>query len=400
MTWDAYGALFDPDEGIDSINNKIDSIISGKRPKNPYREFLKLKEVQGIEIRDHGELPIESWLSIYPTEDDLIMLTQVNFEVFLDCDGCREYREKVRNFAKDLKRPLMIGIDHCLTGGVVEGLVDKFEFTLVIFDSHFDAIPSPIRNDLIGYMLENRPEDEKFGFSAKDYVFNPMGRKDSYNSGSFIYHILREGIIEAENIVIFGVADYPSESLERINDVRVKEYVKFYKSMEEEGVKIVHRGIIDAIGPEEAMKRALRHVSDRAYISVDLDVGARSALLGTRFINVEGLKEVDVYKSLLVLYEKGVEVVGLDIMEIDPWRAGKSCDDTKDRSYNICGNIVRVLTKGEIYLDEKYKDFLRELEKTTIKEIRDKRTFNELLKMGFITIVGKHFKPTYNGKIV
>lgn len=401
MAWNAYGALFDPDEGIDSINNKINSIINENRPKNPYREFLKLKEIQGIDIKDNGELSVESWLSIYPTEDDLIMLTQINFEVFLDYDGCREYREKIKNFVKELEKPLMIGIDHCLTGGVIENLVNKFEeFTLIVFDSHFDAIPSPIRNNLIGYMLENQSENKKFGFSAKDYVFNPIGRKDSYNSGSFIYHIIKEGIIDAKNVIIFGAADYPSESLEKIGDTRVKEYVRFYKSMEEEGVKVIHRGIIDAIGPEEAMLRILQYIRNNVYISIDLDIGARSALIGARFINVEGLKEADIYKSLLILYEKGVNIIGLDIMEIDPWKAGEIYDNIKDRSYNICGNIVRILTKGEIYLDEKYKEFLKNFEKITIKEIKDKDILNELLKMGFITMTGKYFKIAYNGKIV
>ncbi|MEM2743157.1 MAG: arginase family protein [Candidatus Methanomethylicaceae archaeon] len=401
MAWNAYGALFDPDEGIDSINNKINSIISKNRPKNPYREFLKLKEIQGIDIKDNGELSVESWLSIYPTEDDLIMLTQINFEVFLDYDGCREYREKIKNFVKELEKPLMIGIDHCLTGGVIENLVNKFEeFTLIVFDSHFDAIPSPIRNNLIGYMLENQSENKKFGFSAKDYVFNPIGRKDSYNSGSFIYHIIKEGIIDAKNVIIFGAADYPSESLEKIGDTRVKEYVRFYKSMEEEGVKVIHRGIIDAIGPEEAMLRILQYIRNNVYISIDLDIGARFALIGARFINVEGLKEADIYKSLLILYEKGVNIIGLDIMEIDPWKAGEIYDNIKDRSYNICGNIVRILTKGEIYLDEKYKEFLKNFEKITIKEIKDKDILSELLKMGFITMTGKYFKIAYNGKIV
>lgn len=401
MEWNAYGALFDPDEGIDSINNKINSVISGNRPKNPYREFLKLREVQGIKIKDCGELPIESWLSIYPTEDDLIMLTQTNFEVFLDYDGCKEYKEKVKNFVRDLDKPLMIGIDHCLTGGVVEELKNRFEeFKLIILDSHFDAIPSPIRNNLIGYMLENQPENKSFGFSAKDYVFNPIGRKDSYNSGSFIYHMIKEEIIDAKDIIVFGAADYPSENLEKINDIRMKEYVKFYKSMEEEGIRILHRGIIDAIGPEEAMKKVLQYIGDNAYVSIDLDIGARSALFGARFINIEGLKEADIYKSLLMLYEAKINIIGLDVMEIDPWRAGENYNNIKDRSYNICGNIVRTLTKGEIYLDEKYKDFLRSFEKLTIKEIKDRSLLNELLSMGFITTTGKHLKLIYSGRII
>ncbi|MCS7098477.1 MAG: arginase family protein [Candidatus Methanomethyliaceae archaeon] len=401
MTWDAYGVLFDPDEGMDSINNKINVIIKGEKPKNPYREILSSKEIQGIKLRDYGELPVESWLSIYPTEDDLIMLNQANFEAFLDFDGCREYRNSVRNFVKDLNRPLMIAIDHCLTGGVIEELSNRFkEFTLVVFDSHFDGIPSSIRNGLIGYMIENNSENKIFGFTPRDYVYNPFGRRNSYNSGSFLYHLVNEGIIKASSILVFGVIDYPSEGLSRINDIRVREYVEFYKGMEKEGMRILSRRIIEHLGPEEALRRVSSYLSNKIYVSVDLDIGARTALLGSRFINVEGLKEAEIYNSLLIFYNPRFDIIGLDITEIDPWRAGRKYNGIQDRSYNICGNIVRVLTRGEIYLDEKYTSLLTKIDRVTIKELQNKQILNELMKMGFIEQVGKYFKIRYYGKIV
>ncbi|MCQ5340111.1 MAG: arginase family protein [Candidatus Methanomethylicia archaeon] len=386
--WSLFEVLIDPDEGSDSINKKINSIILGKKPKNPIEIILKLKEIQGIDIKYHGELPVESWLSIYPDEEDLIMLTPINFEVFLDSDGCREYRNKVRDFVKNMEKPLMIGIDHSMSGGVIDELSNRFnDLTLMVFDSHFDGIPSPIRNNLISYMMENESNYEAYGYKAKDYVFSPIGRKNSYNSGSFLYHLFYEGIIE--KIIVFGPMDYPSEKLEKIKDSRVREFVDQYKTLEKEGIKIIHRRIIDSLGVEEAIKSILSYLSNNVYISIDIDIGARKALYGSKFLNVEGLKEVEIYKALLLIFEKNVNIIGLDIMEIDPWNA------ENDRTYNICGNIIRLLTDGTIYLDEKYKKCLENLD-----NIKDREKLKELINMGFIELSGKHFKLSYNGKII
>ncbi|MCX8181933.1 MAG: arginase family protein [Candidatus Methanomethyliaceae archaeon] len=404
MVWSAFGALFDPDEGRDSIQRKIEEVIKGIRPANPYRAVLCSEEVVGLNIRDCGEVPIESWLSIYPVQDDLFMLTSANFGIFLDSDGCREYKEKVREYARGLERPLMIGGDHSLTGGVVEALIDKYEdLLLVVLDSHFDGIPSPIRNELIGYMMESRPDYERFGYKPSDYVFSSAGRKNSYNGGSFLYHLINEGIINAENVVVFGPLDYPTEKMERIQDHRVKEFVQTYKALENEGVKIVHRGIIDSLGLEKVINDCVgpKFAASNIYISVDLDIGSRSALMGAKFTDIEGLKEASIYMLLRALYKNASNIIGLDLMEIDPWRAGLIRDGVKDRTYNICGNIIRILTDGNIYLQKRYKEVLEKISpKTMLKEIGDKKLLDELINMGFLELSGKYLNVLYDGEVL
>lgn len=405
MVWSAYSALFDPDEGGDSVSRKIECLLSNIRIKNPYREILNSKEVSGLNIKDYGEIPIESWLSIYPTMEDLPMLTTTNFSAFLDSDGCREYREKVKSYARDLDRPLMVGIDHSLTGGVVEALRERTEdFTLVLFDSHFDGIPSPVRNGLIGYMMESRPDYERFGYRPTDYVFSAVGRKNSYNGGSFLYHLINEDVIDARDIVVFGVLDYPSEKMVRVQDPRVKEFVQIYKDLEKEGVTLVHRGVIDSLGVEEAINRAIVSKNKNVYVSIDLDIGSRSALMGAKFTDIEGLKEAEIYKAVQTLYKRNSNILGLDLMEINPWTAGTSKEGVKDRTYNICGNIIRILTDGSIYLDEEYKLILKNIsnisKKAKIKDFRDKKALNELINMGFLTTIGKYVKIIYESEII
>jgi arginase family enzyme len=404
MSWSAFCVLFDPDEGRDSIQRKVEDLVKGTRPANPYRAVLDSNEVAGLDIIDCGEVQIESWLSIYPVQEDLFMLTSTNFGIFLDSDGCREYRERVRDYVKVLERPLMIGGDHSLTGGVVEALMERHEdFYLIVFDSHFDGIPSPVRNGLIGYMAETRPDHERFGYKPSDYVFSSTGRKNSYNGGSFLYHLINEGIIEAEKIIVFGPLDYPTEKMEKIQDHRVREFVQVYKGLEKEGVKIVHRGIIDGLGPEEAIKMCVspKLRTGRAYVSVDLDIGSRSALMGAKFTDICGIKEADIYRALKDLRRDTSSIIGLDLMEIDPWRAGVEIDGLKDRTYSICGNIIRILTEGKIYLEKRYKDVLEKIStKKTLKEVEDKRSLNELIKMGFAGLSGKYVSLLYNGEIL
>ncbi|MEM2880954.1 MAG: arginase family protein [Candidatus Methanomethylicaceae archaeon] len=404
MSWSAFGVLFDPDEGADSIQKKINDLIKGTRPVNPYRAVLGSEEVKGLNIKDCGEVPIESWLSIYPVEDDLVLLNTTNYGTFLDSDGCREYKDRVRDYAKDLEKTLMIGGDHSLTGGVIESLMEKYEdIYLIVFDSHFDGIPSPIRNGLIGYMMETRPDYERFGYKPSDYVFSSTGRKNSYNGGSFIYHLINEGIIDAENILVFGPLDYPTEKMERIQDIRVREFVQVYKGLEKEGVKIVHRGIIDSFGIDEATNVFIsqKSMSRSVYVSVDLDIGSRSALMGAKFTDIEGLKEADIYKALWTLQRNTKKIIGLDLMEIDPWRAGALIDGIKDRTYNICGNVIRMLTEGKICLDRKYKEVIEKISrKSTLKELGEKKVLNDLVKMGFVTFSGKYVSALYNGEIL
>ncbi|MGQ9759902.1 MAG: arginase family protein, partial [Candidatus Methanomethylicaceae archaeon] len=388
--------------GGDSIGRKIECVLSNIRIKNPYREILNSKEVLGVGLKDCGEIKVESWLSIYPTTEDLPMLTTANFGAFLDSDGCREYKEKVKSYVRDLDRPLMIGIDHSLTGGVVEALKERMDdFTLVLFDSHFDGVPSPVRNGLIGYMMENSPDYERFGYRPTDYVFSAIGRKNSYNSGSFLYHLINEGIIGARDVVVFGALDYPSEKMERVQDPRVKEFVQVYKNLEEEGVTIVHRGIIDSLGVEEAINRVMVVRGKNVYVSVDLDIGSRSALMGAKFTDIEGLKEAEIYKAVGTMYWRNSNIIGLDLMELNPWTAGADKEGIRDRTYNICGNIIRILSEGRIYLDEKYKAVLKNIfKKTRIKDIKDKKALNELTNMGFLATISKYVKVVYKNEII
>jgi arginase family enzyme len=129
---------------------------------------------------------------------------------FIDSDGCREYAEKVESFLRETILPgipIMLGVDHSLTGGCVKALTreyDSVNLALIILDSHFDAIIPSVRCGLIQYDVETNPISP---FSPSDpYV---KGRLDSYNADSFIYYLVKERVLPPENILVLGVSDYP-----------------------------------------------------------------------------------------------------------------------------------------------------------------------------------------------
>jgi arginase family enzyme len=76
------------------------------------------------------------------------------------------------------------------------------------------------------------------------------------------------------------------------------------------------------------------------YVSVDMDIGARNALAGVRFLDRQGLSEPQLFRLLDyldVLFQRGVKLAGLDLTEFNPRRAGR------DSTYQIAAAIIKKL---------------------------------------------------------
>jgi arginase family enzyme len=80
-----------------------------------------------------------------------------------------------------------------------------------------------------------------------------------------------------------------------------------------------------------------------AYVSIDMDIGARNALDGVRFRNWQGLSEAQIYRLAETVSQAGgqdLNLVGMDITEINPRVAGKQRGETLDRTYQIAANLI------------------------------------------------------------
>ena len=165
-----------------------------------------------------------------------------SFVSFIDSDGCRTVAEMIGEHVIEKvypQVPCMVAVDHSLTGGAFKKLatlVSPEEVSLVVLDSHTDALTAPVLSDAISYDMENNPDSP---YEADDpYLKN---RPESYNASSFLYHLLAEGTVQPKNLYLIGIGDYPPKHSFRIKDPRIKRYSGLYSGLKKRGVTLIAR---------------------------------------------------------------------------------------------------------------------------------------------------------------
>lgn len=298
-----------------------------------------------------GEIPIESWLRPKPSFRDLPMINSDAFSAFLAADCCRDYAEIVNMFVRRRVLPnrfVMIGVDHSSTGGCLKALSSFYgaeNLGVIILDSHFDAFHVRLRKSLFSYAKEHSIPIIMPCADNLESVLEP-DLPETYNSGSFLRYLLEEKIILPENVIVVGVSDYPSEDLEKVNDERVKRWVNEYKRFEEEGVTFLPRMRLkkEGLGPLKAFLGNLR--KPYVYVSLDVDVMSFRGVYAARVLNTMGLEPNEVYGVIEIIEEyvvkKGIELIGLDLMEIDVHAANAHLKNgVMDRTYDISKTIIK-----------------------------------------------------------
>jgi arginase family enzyme len=357
--FDLFGVPLDPWEGLDRLQLKQAYLRSNYDQKLPcfpdpyvalnwYLSDLFLKPV----FRKLGRIQVESWLKPIPNPEDLPLVTPLNYTVFIDSNGLKDYKKKVKNFMEKKVKgiPIMVGVDHSSTGGVVEALTEKFSsenLSLIVLDSHSDFIPTDFRYDMVKYYRKT------FGSPKLDLQNDSflIRRPESYNSGNFIFHILKEGVLAPNKIALIGVSDYPPKDSE-FNDAKVTKAINFYHDIEKQGIKIITKKSIRENGFIAVKNLLTKESSKNLYVSVDIDVGAISAIYGARQIldpPIIGLTVNELYRIAELLNSisetKKMNIVGIDIMETDVYKAGMILRDGRvDKTYEIeCEILKRLL---------------------------------------------------------
>jgi arginase family enzyme len=362
-----FGASLDPWDAEDRINLKhvymaASSIGRAKDAflcvfRDPYDGFLQHTNSASIgKIEKLGKIPVDSWLTPTPEPFDQPLVNVPNYAVFIDSDGCRQYADKVKMFVQNQVKdnlPLMIGVDHSLTGGAIEALAEKLgreNLSVIILDSHSDFIPMEIRyNALQQYR-------EKIKWTPDPNYFDPFGdkRPETYNVGSFLYHLIKDETILPEKVAFIGVSDKPPKSV-KVQDKRISDFLNFYHGIEAQGMQIISKKDIVTKGVKKALKPIKKLLNSKyVYISVDIDVGANAAVFGARIYKqppIVGLSASQLYKiakvlSKLIIKQKR-KLAGLDIMETDVYTAGMPMENGgTDRTYQVEANMLRHILKA------------------------------------------------------
>jgi len=345
-----FGCALDPDERDESIREKLSCMNRGRTDYDPYLQVMRIieTEVDAEQFEAIGSLEVPSWLCPLPASDEKAYINVDNFVAFIDGDECRTFARMISEHVIDEILPrisCMIAVDHSLTGGVFEKIAAYYgpeAVSLIVLDSHTDAVPVSLLAGAIAYDMETNPSSP---YDPSDPFLH--GRVDTFNASSFLYHLLDEGAVIPENLYILGVSDYPVKRSFRIKDDRIRRYVGVYAGLKKRGVRILTKK--DLLSGSARIRAALRSIrTPYVYVSIDMDIGAGNALDGVRFRNWKGMNEKQIYRiagHIGELLNDGVRLAGMDLTEFNPRRA----DVSQDRTYRIGANFIRRLCFG---LDE------------------------------------------------
>ena len=340
----------DCDEKYDSIQEKLNILRTAEGfddPLDGVMNHLDSDSPPGIPTdlwANLDSLPVPSWLGAKPRSENHSKINTENFISFIDSDGCKKFADKADQFVTDRilpNIPCMVGIDHSLTGGIYSALsrhYDSGNLSLIIIDSHTDAVPMSVLAGAIQYDMETNP-------SSVHDVNDPFlyNRPDSYNASSFVHSLVTGKQVDPKNLYIIGVSDYPEKKSLRIKDPRIKKFTNAYVGLKRRGATIITKKECK-LNPQK-IKGFLKKISTPyVYVSIDMDIGANNALEGVRFRNWKGLNKAQIYRlvdAVAGIFSDSIQLAGMDICEIDPRRAGAVFPSGKDQTYEIAANLIR-----------------------------------------------------------
>ena len=346
-----FGCPLDSDERDESVREKLSCMAGNRIVDDPYQfvmDYIR-REVDQDRWEEIGPLDVPEWLRPVPPSAERGHLLAENFVTFIDGDGCRSFaRMLAEHVVGEIHPhiPCMVAVDHSLTGGVFErlsGLYGAEDISLIVLDSHTDALPASIVSGAIHYDMETNPQS---AFDPSDPFLKD--RPESYNASSFIFHLLQAGVLLPSNLYLIGISDYPPKRSFRIKDERIQRYAGCYAGLKRSGATLITKK--DLLSGPSGVRSTLKRIkTPRLYLSIDMDVGAGNALDGVRFRDRKGLNERQLYGiagMLREILDEGTELVGLDLTEFNPRRAGPSPVSPGDRTYRIAANLIRKICFG------------------------------------------------------
>jgi arginase family enzyme len=332
-----------------------EGVVEEALARDPYELMVgPLSGLPGVSVA--GALAIESWLTPRPSPSDVDFIEPVVYREFLGTDGCTVIAARLREFVKSRVlplRPLLVGVDHSLTAGVVEALAGSgARPALVVLDSHFDAVPTEVRRAALGpgaigageagtvaagTVGEGGPE------TAQAVEAEPQA---GCNCGTWLGAVLDKGLVGPEDIVVIGVSDHPGYEATDGEPEGTALFRDSYLSFEERGVTVLTKRKLRETGVEKALDEALDGLEGRqVYVSVDADIGSGAEVKAVRFLDTLGLsidEVVRVTRSVRArLAGSGCELTGFDIMEVDVHLA--DIPHSGDRTVEMCLAVAREL---------------------------------------------------------
>ncbi len=323
-----FGAALDALSSVERVNLKQaylqhvrNRCLIEEGFRDPY-DFVKgmvSQEVVNHNVKWLGKISIPSWLTPKPQEGDSPRLSLSTLDRFLENDGCWDYALNVADY---IRRkicpgiPVMIGVDHSLTGGPIMALRERHaNLNVVILDAHFDVM-----------------------YPEREYEANYQ--MNYYGCGNFLDRLLKRKIIPAKNLWIMGVQDELHREVTGRRDLRRKldRSAASVRKWMEKGVHVIFKHQVQSGHFKLDLKGP-------AYLSIDMDVGSMSSIYSARFMNSNGLNRVEFLELLQEVFRKirssRHPLVGLDVMESDI----HFCEAIKEKKVDRTEEIIKAIFK-------------------------------------------------------
>jgi arginase family enzyme len=338
------GCPLDSDERQAAIDEKRASLGAGQ--DDPYDAVLAMlrKELDPSLWREAGRLEVPSWLRPKPSLSDGGAMAVENFVDFMDKWGCADFADASKRMTEQAAfpdTPCLIAVDHSVAGGVIQAASQRHgadNLTVVVLDSHLDALTTPVLSGAITYDLEHNPNTQ---YDAYDPFLHD--RPDSYHASSFLQHLLASEAVLTKNLFVVGISDYPPKKAFRNKDPRIQAYTQSYSGLKKLGARLVtKKDLASGSGKVRALFKRIK--TPWLYVSIDMDVGANNAVGAVRFDDWTGLSEAQLYRLAIELrkvLDRGVGLAGMDVCEFNPRRVGMG-----DRTYRVAANLIKALAFG------------------------------------------------------
>ncbi|MFX1571583.1 MAG: arginase family protein [Promethearchaeota archaeon] len=336
------------------LNQLAQKLIIDPTFLDPYEGFLLFSHLLSKDkYLKIGKFPIESWLTPKPNLEDLPLINQLEFQKFTNKGTIRKYSERLEKYVKNKilpDFPLMIGVDHSLTGGVLKAISNEYgpeDLLILIFDAHFDGLPAHLSFNIAKYMKEHPEKTNPLISEHIDAINERLNIVDIYSCASFLFYLLKEKTINPENLIIFGCQDYPDVKYRSLDDPKIVEFVEFYNEMERSGVTFIPKSDTP-IMIRKLVKILKETKKSKLYISFDADVGALKEIIATRFRNAIGIDQttiINVAKIIKnIMRSKNIELIGLDVMEIETHLLNKIFPKSgrKDQTIKVVDSFLDV----------------------------------------------------------
>jgi arginase family enzyme len=311
---------------------RLDGLAAGRDPYDAVTAGLA-DLLRQHRIEPAGKVQVPTWLSPRPDKADLPVVTAANMAAFFDSGELLAITQRVQAFVKDdilPAVPVMVGVDHSATAGVVAALSQKYgpeNLGVIVLDQHFDALPLSVR------------------LAGSGSAGVPVGFNDGFCCGNFWAWVIESGYVLPPNLAFIGVADYPAPAA----DPRREPFRRAYLDFESRGCRFFSLDCFRGDYRADLARFIEGTGAPSIYVSLDLDVASYTGTLAARYMDRPGLSRqgvLDVANAVAAACRRGqFTICGLDVMEFNMHFLGiETPGGARDATLELVGGFFAALT--------------------------------------------------------